>query len=340
MPANVESLFYHGEVPWHGLGTKLDNVATAEEAIVAARLDWEVKSMPLYVHNSKGRMHQVEGLRAIQRRTDGKVLSVLSEDYQPVQNRDAFTFFDAVVGTHLAKYETAGSLDGGKRIWILAKVDGSISIKGDEIHKYLLLCNGHDGKMAVKMFFTPIRVVCQNTLEAAGATRFSPDNKADMFYSRHTGGVMGRMDEARQVLGFSVDYFDQFAAMANYLAEQPFKAADMPKLLTSTFQPLKELPPAFGTTGAIDAQTLISADFSPRVANDMVTVTRLFETGKGLDDPAIRHTKYAAYNAVVEYVDYGRKYGGADPENHRLNNVWFGRGARMKGRALQHLLKK
>ena len=340
MPANVESLFYNTEVPWHGLGTKLDNVATAAEAIVAAQLDWEVASVPLYVHNTKGRVEAVPDKKAIQRRSDGKVLSVLGPDYVPVQNRDAFTFFDAVVGNHDAKYETAGALDGGRRVWILAKVDGSISVKGDEVEKYLLLCNGHDGKMAVKMFFTPIRVVCQNTLEAAGATRFSPDNKSDMFYSRHTGGVMGRKDEARQVLGITVDYYDQFAVMANYLAEQPFVAADFPKLLTSTFQPPKALPAAFGTTGAIDAQTIIDAGINVRTADAMVTVTRLFETGKGQDNPAIKGTKWAAYNAVVEYVDYGRQYGGADPANLRLNNVWWGRGATMKQRALKHLCAK
>ena len=338
MTANVETMFYNTMVPWHGLGTKLDNVATAEEAITAAQLDWEVKSMPLYVHNAKGRMHQVEGLRAIQRRTDGKVLSVLGEDYIPVQNANAFTFFDAVVGNHEAHYETAGSLNGGKRIWILAKVDGSISVRGDEIHKYLLLCNGHDGQMAVKMFFTPIRVVCQNTLEAAGATRFNPDNNANMFYSRHTGGMMGRMDEAREVLGFSTDYFDQFSAMSNHLAEQPFLTADMPKLLTAAFQPAKQLP-TDSASGPIELKAITDAGIGSRVANDMVTVAQLFETGKGLQEASIQHTKYAAYNAVVEYVDYGRKYGGADPANLRLNNVWFGRGARMKQRALAHLLK-
>ena len=329
MTANVETMFYHAEVPWHGLGTKLNDVATAKEAITAAQLDWEVKSMPIYVHNTKGRMHQVEGLRAIQRRTDSKVLSVLGEDYIPVQNADAFTFFDAVVGNHDAHYETAGSLNGGKRIWILAKIDGSISVRGDEIHKYLLLCNGHDGQMAVKMFLTPVRAFCLNTLEATGA------NKANMFYSRHTGGRMGRMDEAREVLGFSTDYFGRFNAMADHLAEQPFLTADMPKLLTAAFQPAKQLP----TDSVLELKAITDAGIGSRVANDMVTVAQLFETGKGLQEASIQHTKYAAYNAVVEYVDYGRKYGGADPANLRLNNVWFGRGARMKQRALAHLLK-
>jgi len=339
MPANVESLFYYGEVPWHGLGTKLDQVATAEEAIAAAQLDWEVKSIPVYTHNLKGQMMAIASKRAIQRQSDGKVLSVLGPDYIPIQNREAFNFFDTVVGSKAAKYETAGSLDGGKRIWILAKVDGTISIKGDPVDQYLLLCNGHDGKMAVKMFFMPVRVVCQNTLAAAGAERFKPENKADMFYSRHTSGTTDRWEVARDILGITVAYYKDFTEMAISLAEQPFNMKDMPKLLATTFKMPKLLPAAFGTTGSIRPEDVVKAEISTRKANAMAYVASLMSTGKGLNEKGIRGTKWAAYNAVVEYVDYGRKYGGADPASHRLNNVWWGQGAQMKQRALNYLVK-
>jgi len=343
MPAEVETMFYYNEVPWHGQGTKVDHVLTAAEAITAAGLDWDVATVPIYVNNVAGikGYKKIDGKKAIARMSDGKVLGVLGDGYTPVQNRDAFNFFDDVVATKEAKYHTAGSLQGGARVWLLAKLNGSgpISIKGDAVDKYLLLMNGHDGKLALKMFFTPVRVVCMNTLMAAesGAAR------GTMFYSRHTEGIGGRIEHAREILGITLKFYERFTEQATQLASLQLPAAQFPKLLTAAFAvPVKLLPGAGQTAGAKLASDVINFDdLSKRREEQFATVQRLFEgEGKGLDVKGIKGTKWAAYNAVVEYVDYMKKYGGANPDDLRLKNTWFSRGARIKQRAWDYLIKK
>lgn len=342
MPAEVETMFYYGETPWHKQGTRVDHALTAEEAIAAAQLDWQVNTVPIYVNNVAGvkGFAKIPDRHAVVRETDGKVLAVLGHNYTPVQNREAFTFFDEVVASKEAHYNTAGSLLGGRWVWLLAKIgkdNGTISIKGDAVDKYLLLINGHDGTLAFKMFFTPIRVVCYNTLNAADAQAradMRQGNRDEMFYARHSETIMNRINKARDILGISVKYYDHFAETANRMANLQLSAAELPKLLVA----------AFGTTGAVPAMhvPLITGidENAPTKQREQVfaTVTRLFDgEGKGLNDPAIKHTRWAAYNAVVEYVDYGKKYGGKEPDDVRLKNTMFDKGGRIKKRAWDYL---
>lgn len=328
MPAEVETMFYYGDVPWHKQGTPLDQVATAEEAIAAAELGWEVETVPIYHYNKVG-IVQIPNKVAVRRVTDQHVFSILHPEYVPIQNADAFSFFDSVVGTKAAKYHTAGSLNHGARIWILAKLPGSVKVKGDQVDKYLLLMNGHDGKLALKMFFTPVRVVCMNTLMAAEERATA--SRAAMFYSRHTGGIQTRMEFAREILGITNEFYDKFAEQANFLASKQLPAAQVPKLLVA----------AFGTATSQRPSDIVKLDdFTKRREREMARVADFIENGKGIkDNPAIKGTRWAAYNGIVEYLDYGKKYGGADPDNLRLNNTWFGRGGSIKSKALTYLLK-
>ena len=326
-----ETAFYHEGLPWNK-GTKVDQALTAKEAIVAAGLDWTVESVPIYTNNAMGKRGtaRIPGRRAIQRQTDGKVLGVLGNDYKPVQNIDAFEFFDTVVADRGAKYEAAGALMGGKRIWLLAKLNGGngqINIEGDEVDKYLLLFNGHDGGLALKMFFMPFRLWCLNVLSTAD-TRVS---REAMFYARHTDSLPDKVLTARDILGISLNYYNAFAETANNLAKLQLPAAEMPKLLAA----------AFGTSGAIRVEDVVSLDdFSKRRQEQLVTVTRLFEgEGKGLDQPAIKGTKWAAYNAITEYVDHYRPYKGDNADELRLRNTWFSRGGSIKTRAWNYLTK-
>ena len=329
-PDGIASMAYAGETPWHKQGTKVEGAMTAEQAITSAGLDWAVNKVPIYIM-IRGKISKVEDKIAIVRETDHHVLSVMTPNYEPVQNRDAFKFFDNVVNTKEAKYDTAGSLRGGRQIWVLAKVNGgngTISIKGDAVDKYLLLMNGHDGTSAVKMFFTPVRVVCMNTLAAAIASAI----RAETFYSRHTGDIQGRMEKAREILGITLKYYEGFEEVANSLAAKQLSPGEMPKLLAA----------AFGTTGSVRPEDVIDIEsFSKKRQEEMVKVQRLFEgEGKGLDEPGIRGTKWAAYNSVVEYVDYERQYRGDNADDNRLQNTWLGTGIQIKNRAWSYLTSK
>lgn len=335
MAHEVETMFYYGAVPWHKQGKEVMKALTAEDAIKEAGLDWAVKTVSVYAHDARGRVKKIEGKKAIQRDSDGAVFAVLGDGYKPVQNVDAFKFFDDVVGTGEAKYHTAGSLRGGARVWILAKAKGSIGVAGDEIERFLLLVNGHDGAMALRMMFTPVRVVCMNTLQAA----LDGADNATSFYARHTAGVMGRVDIAREVLGMTNSYYKDFKAKGEVLAAKPFPASRIPDLLTATFGAKLVLTPADvagagGSTGMFDRY-----DLSTRLKNQFDRIEALIDHGKGNDRPGIHGTAWAALNGVVEYLDYAKKYSGADPDGNRLFNVWGGRGLMAKNRAFNYLLK-
>ncbi len=329
MTAELESMFYYGETPWHKLGKEVPNALTAQEAIVAAGLDWDVEKVNLFT-NFKGSKVKVEGKQAIRRQTDGHVLGIMTPQYTPVQNRDAFKFFDSVTGTGEAKYHTAGSLRDGKRIWMLAKLDknGPINIKGDAIDKFLLLMNSHDGGTSLKMFFTPIRVVCMNTLSMAE----SGAGKAETFKSTHLGNIYKRMDAAREILVMCTKYYENFEVQANRLAQLQLPPGDLPKLLVA----------AFGTTGSIRPEDAVDLSmFSPQKKTEMEHVINLFEgAGKGLGRDGIRGTKWAAYNSIVEHIDYGKQVNkrSKSPEDTRLEIAWNW-GTPIKNRAWDFLTK-
>ena len=161
MAANVESMFYVREVPWHGLGTMVQEAPTSADALRLAGLDWEVKQRSIQVCGGA----KIENFKANVRSTDGKVLGVVSDRYQIVQNTEAFSFTDELVGGDV-RYETAGSLQDGRKIWLLAKMP-TRKVIDDEVEPYLCFSNTHDGSGAIRVCMTPIRVVCNNTLNLA-----------------------------------------------------------------------------------------------------------------------------------------------------------------------------
>lgn len=186
MAANVESMFYVRETPWHGLGTKVQEAPTSKDALILAGLDWHVVQEPVYT----GQNELVQGYKANVRDSDRKVLGVVTDRYKIVQNEEAFSFTDALLGEGV-RYETAGSLQGGRSVWLLAHLPHEYIISGERISPYLLFSNTHDGSGAVKVAITPIRVVCCNTLNLALQT-------AKRSWSmNHTGNVKDKMEEAK-----------------------------------------------------------------------------------------------------------------------------------------------
>lgn len=198
MAADVESMFYTRETPWHGLGTKVMGAPGSREALTLAGLDWRVIQEPIYT----GAGETVEGYKANIRDTDRKTLGVVTDRYKVVQNYEAFAFTDSLLKEGV-RYETAGSLQGGKRIWLLAHMPHEYMISGERFSPYLLFSSTHDGSGAVKVALTPIRVVCQNTLNLALST-------AKRSWSMmHTGNIKGKIQEARETLLMADDYMDK-----------------------------------------------------------------------------------------------------------------------------------
>ena len=189
MAANVETMFYTREKPWHGLGTRVEEAPNSKEALILAGLNWSVYQSPIWTENEM----MIPGYKANIRDVDEKVLGVVTDRYKVIQNSEAFSFTDDLLGDGVT-YETAGSLQDGKRTWILAKMPQRFIIAGDEITPYLVFMNSHDGSGAVKVAMTPIRVVCQNTLNLA-----LRDAKRS-WSTHHTGNIETKMQQARQTL--------------------------------------------------------------------------------------------------------------------------------------------
>ena len=209
MAANVESMFYTREKPWHGLGTKVDEAPTSKEALELAGLNWKVLQKPIYT--SSGTL--IEGYKANVRNTDQNVLGIVTDRYKVVQNDEAFKFTDDLLGAGV-RYETAGSLQDGKRIWLLAKLPHEYIIGGEQISPYLVFSNTHDGSGAIKVAVTPVRVVCSNTLNLALST-------AKRSWSTiHTGDINGKMDEARETLQLANKYMHCLGKEFNNLQQK------------------------------------------------------------------------------------------------------------------------
>jgi phage/plasmid-like protein (TIGR03299 family) len=317
MPHNLATtngrtaMMYTGEVPWHGLGTKLDAPATAEEAIVAAGLDYRVKMVPMRTDDG----NPVIQRKAIVRSDTSDVLGVVGNGYVPVQNTQCFGFLDAVVAEGGIRYHTAGALGKGEKIWLLAKLPGHIRVKNsdDIVDKFLLLSNAHDGSAALRVFFTPIRVVCQNTLTLA--ERRGNGQGVSIL---HKGDLAAKIREAQEVLGVAHRFYD----------DAQFKIDRM----ASTFVTQAQLGAYFKALYPDPEEDKENS----RAEKTREKLYRLFEQGIGHDDPAIKGTAWAAFNAVTEYVDHVRPARGANTgerASRKLDSIWFGTGARLKRQA-------
>ena len=290
MVANVESMFYHGEVPWHRLGTKVDHLCNAEEALVAGGMDWEVIKVPQFYEIDGQKVDNPESF-AIIRKSDKRRLSRVGvgKGYTPIQNSEAFNFLDTLVDTQEAKYETAGSLDGGRKIWLLARVPGSVEpVKGDPIEQFMCAFSAHDGTSGLGVMMTPTRVVCWNTLNAAirGAKR--------VFKIRHTRNYMAKVEEARQALGFTIKYYEMFTEAMQAFAAKATNV-EISKLFVDRMIPKPETKVEGHIQNWRDKQQLFA---------------KIIETGKGADIRGVRGTAYGLYNAAIEYADHYMKVKG------------------------------
>jgi phage/plasmid-like protein (TIGR03299 family) len=267
-----------------------------------------VEKRPVLFLDKDNVRRQMPG-RYVTVRSDREVgLGVVGEDYTPVQNKDAFRFFDAVVGEKLAIYHTAGALGEGERVWILAQLPGTIRVTSqDDVEKFLLLSNGHDGGSSLRMLFTPIRVVCQNTLNVA-----LKDGAGVGAYLRHTANIGMRVEEVRKQLGIVSGLYATFEELSQKMARTPIRRVT--DYLTGVLPKPKE-----------------GEEMGPRTKKMLEDMVELFEIGKGNALATTKGTVWAAFNAVAEFADYRRPRGG--DERVRAESLLWGSGADLKQRA-------
>jgi phage/plasmid-like protein (TIGR03299 family) len=207
MPAEVETMFYTREVPWHGLGVRVEETLSSREALEKSGLNWTVIQRPIMTSN----FAPIKGYKANIRQSDDKVLGVVTDRYKVVQNHAAFAFTDALLGEGV-RYETAGSLQEGRKIWLLAKLPDKYVMEGEKIEPYLAFSNSHDGSGSIKVCMTPVRVVCQNTLNLALST-------AKRIWSTvHVGDLASKMSEAHNTLLLAEKYMGYLGAEFNKLS--------------------------------------------------------------------------------------------------------------------------
>lgn len=197
MSANLESMFYTREKPWHGLGIQVQEAPASADALRLAGLDWNVVQEPIYTDFNE----PIDGYKANVQDSDRKVLGVVSDRYKVVQNTDAFSFTDELLGKGV-RYETAGSLQEGRKVWLLARLPREYIIAGERISPYLVFSNTHDGSGSVKVAVTPVRVVCNNTLNLALSTA------KRSFSMIHTGNIQDKIQEAKDTLFMAEEYMD------------------------------------------------------------------------------------------------------------------------------------
>lgn len=303
----VETIMTVGDKPWHGLGINIDRAPSVDEAIVLAGLDWEVGRKPLVTQDDQ----QVVPAFATYRKTDNKVLGVVGPKYEPLQNRSAFSFFNPLVESGDVSLETAGSLKEGKRVWVLAAInrDPIEVAKDDIVKKYILLSNSHDGTLSVRLGFSPIRVVCNNTLTLAECDK----SGSDLIRVRHSKRTNETLEKLREVINVADRQFqataDQYYKL---LANTQINAKDLRKYIKLVMEMPTDKPLSKPATQSVEL------------------IEELFQGGRGNNLPGVKGTYWAAYNAITENLSYFR----GRNQDSRLDSLWFGDAAQINRSAL------
>jgi phage/plasmid-like protein (TIGR03299 family) len=316
------AIAYTGETPWHKYGTQFKKGFTSEEALEAAGLDYEVELQELSTPHVTCESH-----KAIVRTDTQSVLGVVGNNYEPLQNKDAFRFFDALVKGKTAIYETAGALKGGRQIWLLAKIEGQIEIiKNDPINKYFLLTNSHDGLRAVAGRVTPIRVVCDNTLTAAISRKIKEEIRIV-----HRGNVADRLEFAGELLAKVGAYYDELSEVYRKFAKVQMREKQMRTYIAEALRPYGGVKTE---QEALEIAKLQEEEgMSVRLQTEVNNVLTLVENGRGTDIKGVRGTLWGTYNAITEYVDHHKTPRSGD--EGRVQYIGFGTGKMVKDAALK-----
>ena len=298
------AFFSVNQKAWHCLGQILDQYPTSAEALKYAGLDYKVEKRRLFTYDNDNQFGnadllipklEVPHFYATVRTDTEAILGVVGKDYQIVQNVDAFSFFDAIVGDAGIQYETAGALGKGERIFITAKLPNYIQVgKSDLIEQYLFLTTSHDGLGSITAAFTPVRIVCCNTLNAA------LKNNSHSIKIRHTHNAKERLEQAHKVMGITNLLAGQLDALFNKWAKVQITDGEVKKLIQLAMAPNKEVLQNI-QMGKEDALSTCFKNICDHAfAYAMTNPTQQGETTKG--------TLFGAYNAVTGYFQNVRRY--------------------------------
>lgn len=324
MTANVERMMFVGQTPWHGVGTKIESPVSSAEAIKLAGLDWDVDVAPI-ITNDQVRTN-VDEYRVTRRRTDEAILGVVKRGWKPIQNREAFRIFDAVLGEQQAFYNDAGSLQGGSKVFITAKLPEPILVgpAKDPVDRYLLLSNAHDGTRPLQMLFTPVRVVCCNTLNLA-LSKAGDDEKTKLApRAAISHQVMARTRElqkahAIKVMGQAYRWYQTFGDWTSFIASKQVNVAQVKNVVAEVFPPNKK------------------KEVTPAIIGHRVEVERLFAEGRGNDTPGVAGTAWALLNAFTEYADHSWACRGKGDATDRSYSILMGGSKGLKARATKSI---
>jgi hypothetical protein len=332
-------------VPWHGLGKPLyDAPRTAEEAIVAAGLNWEVEKRPLSYslqHDSKEDRREASVMAVVRKDLQTEV-GICKRSFHPLQNREAFGFFDEIAGKGGLEYRVAGSLRGGAIIWILVTLPKFLKVgEEDALVPYLLLSNSHDGSQAVRLQQSLIRVVCANTMSAAHQVADLKEGKIDPTYGQggeilpnrqrieqqqvlmriyHTKDVLRKVKLSADFLSEIREEYEQTQVLYNKMAQTQL-TADQIEWWLNELEPDPEPPKAPARREAARER-----------------LRGYFQTGPGAELETSKNTAWGLYNAATYYIDHQRGRltdQSRDRQDRALASAWFGAGQTYKEKALE-----
>lgn len=328
----TDSMMYVGETPWHGLGNPIPQgtVLTAHEAMIAAGLDWDVYQKPLTWIDNKGNNRTCEdnvmNCRRILVNNEEveEELGVVGKRYEVLQNSEAFDWFNPFIENKQATFHTAGSLKGGRIIWVLVELNRDpMQIRaGDTVRKFLLLSHSHDGSRALSVGFTPIRVVCWNTLSMATYnSKGKGKGENQMIRLKHTSKILDNLALVRDTINMVDQQFEATAEQYRKLATRAINRKDLEKYVTIVMcKGSKDADPEDPSTKMKNIVDGVVSDLLPKMKG-------------GYDG-----TLWSAYNLVNEYLNWerGRSENAIQAADTRLNELWLGgMGGKMNDFALQ-----
>lgn len=291
-----------GEKAWHGLGQYVEEAMTAAQAIELGGLDYTVEKQPLTV---QGTDIIIPNYQATVRTDTKDVLGVVSDAYEIVQNHEAFEFFDSIIESGEAIYQTVGALGKGERIFITAKLPNDILVHGEQVENYLLLTSGHNGRSPIQAGFTSIRVVCNNTLNAA--LRNMQNKVTIMHYSK----AKEKLQAAARIMGMSSKYTVELDGIFNKMAQVKITDETLRKYIEMAMRPNKEVITSEELSKHFTKQVDSIIDFT----HDHFTQTT----------PAAKNTVWGAYNSISAYHGWIKEY---NSQEAKMNDMYFKAGAK------------